>query len=330
MTMRKQTVVAAFTAALVAIVTAPVSAQGPGRAMEVIAAARKAIGERQLDTLETFSAEMKLQRNVGTFQMNADVEVLLDMPDKYARLETSSGGMNFTSTTGFNGDRSLMRGGAPGGSGVMFMRMGPGGPEPDEQLTAEQQEEMNRNTLRAARHEISRMALGWFAMAHPSLKVQYTYVGEAESPDGRADVIEAKDADGFEARLFIDQQTHLPLMVTYKAPKRTVMGAGARMSSGGAPGVQVTPRATTTQRPLTEEERKKAGADAQAAIDAIRNQPRALVDYTLFFSEWADVGGIKFPHKIQRAVEGTTEEEWTVGKVKVNPKVDAKKFQVQG
>ena len=28
--------------------------------------------------------------------------------------------------------------------------------------------------------------LGWFAMAHPALNAQYTYAGEAESPDGKA------------------------------------------------------------------------------------------------------------------------------------------------
>ena len=39
--------------------------------------------------------------------------------------------------------------------------------------------------------------LGWFAAAHPSLSVEYTYAGEAESPDGKADVIDVKNADGF-------------------------------------------------------------------------------------------------------------------------------------
>ena len=52
-----------------------------------------------------------------------------------------------------------------------------------------------------------------------------------------------------------------------------------------------------------------------------------MVEYALFFEDWREVGGIKFPHKMRRAMGGTTNEEWTVGKVKVNPKIDPKKFE---
>jgi hypothetical protein len=51
-----------------------------------------------------------------------------------------------------------------------------------------------------------------------------------------------------------------------------------------------------------------------------------LVDYALYFEEWRDVDGVKFPFKLRRAMAGTTTEEWTVNKVKVNPKVDPKRF----
>jgi hypothetical protein len=54
-----------------------------------------------------------------------------------------------------------------------------------------------------------------------------------------------------------------------------------------------------------------------------------MVEYRLFFSEWAEVDGMTFPHKIQRSTGSVTDEEWTVTKVTVNPKVDPKKFQVK-
>jgi hypothetical protein len=50
----------------------------------------------------------------------------------------------------------------------------------------------------------------------------------------------------------------------------------------------------------------------------------------MFFEDWQDADGLKFPHKIRRAMAGTTVEEWTVTRVRVNPKVDAKKFAIQG
>ena len=73
-------------------------------------------------------------------------------------------------------------------------------------------------------------------------------------------------------------------------------------------------------------ERKKARDDAEKQIEALRSQPQATVEFTLFFDDWRDVGGIKFPHKLRRAMSGDT-NEWTIGKVKVNPKIDSKKFE---
>ena len=85
---------------------------------------------------------------------------------------------------------------------------------------------MNEAMVRSSQTEASRLMLGWFAMAHPAINAEYTYAGEAESPDGKAYVIDVKNADGFAARLFIDEQTHLPLMVTYQGPQPRMMSAG--------------------------------------------------------------------------------------------------------
>jgi hypothetical protein len=51
------------------------------------------------------------------------------------------------------------------------------------------------------------------------------------------------------------------------------------------------------------------------------------VEYALYFDDWRDVEGIKFPHSFRRAIAGVTTEEWTISKVKVNPKIDPKKFE---
>jgi hypothetical protein len=293
------------------------------KAADVLAHARKAIGGGKLDGMKTFSAEAKTQRNVGTFQMNADVEVLLAMPDKYLRAESSSGGpMNFSSTTGFNGDRPLAHAGSVAGGGAMVFRMGPGAPPPGEKPTPEQQAQMDTAALRASRQDVSRLMLGWFATAHPALNVTYTYAGEAESPDGKADVIDVRDADGFNARVFIDQETHLPLMLTYQGPERRIVTSGSSMVMGGG-------QAQSSTRQMSDDERKKMNEGLQKQIGQARSQPPAMVEYRLFFSEWTDVDGIKFPMKLQRATGGTTEEEWTITKVKVNPKIDLKKFDSQ-
>jgi hypothetical protein len=55
-----------------------------------------------------------------------------------------------------------------------------------------------------------------------------------KSPDGKAYVIDVKNADGFAARLFIDEATQLPLMLTYQGPQpRIITAGGPRPAPGG-------------------------------------------------------------------------------------------------
>ena len=311
-------------------------AQEAGKAAEILAAARKAIGDRKLDALKTFSMQSSLQRNVQTMQLGSDIEILLDLPDKYLRSEASAGGSGMVvsggGVSGFNGDRSLQRtnGGGMAGGGGMVIRMGGGSSFSSgdgEKPTPEQLEQMNKMMVKSSQAEASRLMLGWFAMAHPSINAQYTYAGEAESPDGKAYVIDVKNADSFAARLFIDEQTHLPLMVTYKAAQPRMMtqslNAGGRqvtpMGGGGAHTVTMTAG-------MTDEEKKKAQAEMEKQIQEIQRQPPVMVDYTVFFDEWRDADGVKFPFKMRRAMGSETTEEWTVSKIKVNPKIDPKRF----
>ena len=281
------------------------------KATEILAAARKAIGDGKLDALKALSVQASIQRNAGNMQMQTESEILIELPDKYVKSDVSSGPMAMTMATGFNGDKAIMPAGAtamPGGG--MVIRMGGGGaavdPHGGEKPTPEQQEQMNRAMVRSSRQDISRMLLGWVAMAHPALNAQYTYAGEAESPDGKAYVIDVKDGDGFAARLFIDQNSKLPLMLTYKGRLGRMVTNTSRQGGTG-----VTTATPAAPRQLTEEEAKK------------------LVDFSLFFEDWRQVDGVNFPHVIRRASEGATNEEWKVNKVKVNPKIDAKKFAVE-
>lgn len=308
-------------------------AQEMNKAADIIAAARKAIGGGRLDTVKTISVNATVERNLSNMRMDSDVEVVLDLPDKYLRQETPSGGgggmmvIAGGGVSGFNGDKPLqkLQGGTSSGPGGAFIRMtGPISTTSGEKPTPEQLEQLSKAAVRSARTEASRLMLGWFANAHPAMDAQYSYLGEAESVEGKAYVIEVKDAGNFNARLFIDQQSNLPLMVTYQGPQPRVMTMGnpnaGAMSSGGGHVV------TQTSPSMTDEQRKKVQADAERQIQEMQRTPQPLVDYVVYFEEWKTVEGIRFPFKMRRAMAGTTTEEWTVNKVKVNPKVDAKRF----
>jgi hypothetical protein len=128
-----------------------------------------------------------------------------------------------------------------------------------------------------------------------------------------------KGADGFAARLFIDQETHLPLMLTYHGPQVRMVTSTQRRRRPGRR------RPGPSGRP---DDRGGAG-EAAREIEKMRQQPPELVEYSLFFGDWREADGITFPHTVQRATAGTTDEEWTFSRVRVNPKIDAKKFQRQ-
>jgi hypothetical protein len=320
--MRIQISTARILACVMALTFATRVAAQDAKATEVLAGARKAIGGKKLDALTSLSVEGAAQRNIGNFQMASNLELLVSLPDKYVKSDTSKDPMvTMASTTGFNGDRPIKSSMTPGGG--MFIRMGgPGMPPPGniEKPSPEQQAELDKQIVRSARQDISRLMLGWFAAAHPSLTVQYAYGGEAESPDGKAFIVDAKSADGFAARLFIDEATHLPLMVTYQAPQGRMVTVGGPPPGGGGG------RAEGATRPVSAEDRQRVEADAQRQINQLQTQPPPMVEYRLYFDDWRDEDGIKFPHSIRRAAAGTTVEEWTVSKVKVNPKIDPKKF----
>ncbi len=49
----------------------------------------------------------------------------------------------------------------------------------------------------------------------PASEVRFSYVGEVEAPQGRSDVVDLTAPHGLACRLFLDQASHLPLMLTH-------------------------------------------------------------------------------------------------------------------
>jgi hypothetical protein len=336
--MRKVSVLLTAVLAAAGAFTTPVRAQD--KAAEVMAGVRQALGGGKLDALTTFSLEAKTARNIGDRQMTADIELFLDLPGKYLRIDNMTAPMAMTMASGFNGDTVIRSGGSGGPGGPMIVMHGApmaasggsgggggvmtfttrvavegamaGAPAGGE-MSPEQRAMVDASVIRAQRVELSRLMLGWFATAHPALKATYTYGGEAESPDGKAHIINVKADGGFEAQLFVDEATSMPLMVVYQGPEPRVITRG--------PGGAAAPHAASPPPP---------GGQAQITREQLQQleaAPVKMAEYRVYFGDWKEVDGIQFPHMLQRAMAGTTTEEWTIDKVKMNPKIDAKKFQ---
>jgi hypothetical protein len=288
------------------------------KANQVMARVRTALGgEQKLTTVRTLSLRATYQREMsmpgmtgggramivmndgpaagGTPQVSGELEIDVELPSRYIRIDTSTGVMATTRTEGFDGTRPFAH--AASANPGMRIRIDPPGDDPDRAKQA----------LRRNRAELARLLLGILGAPQASFPVTYTYAGVAESPDGTADMIDVKGPEDFAVRLFVDAKTHLPLMLTYTAPEpRIVMRTAERQRAGESA------------------ERERLANDLRQAEGA----PPTLVEHRIFFSDYRNAGGLSLPHRIARGTVQKTTEEWEVKSYKINPRFEADRFKV--
>jgi hypothetical protein len=311
----------------------PLAAQD--RVATVLAAAKKALGgEDKVAGLKGLTAEGPFRRSMGGRDMEGVLALTIARPDKLRRMEEIAmggmvGGPMIERTSVLAGnvawDDMANRGGMGGG---MQIRMadgpppGVGGPGGTAAPTPEQ---LNEARVRRMKVQLQR----WMAALTTEGPETWVDAGVAESPDGKADILEAKEGTGRVLRLFIDQATHLPLMVQYQDPKPMVMinGGGPGRGPGGpggpgrggpgGPPPGAGPGGPGGDRPaMTPEEMQKR-------VEEMRRNPPALGTYAMHLSDYKKVDGVMLPHKIEISLDGEPNEEWTVEKYKVNPTIKA-------
>jgi hypothetical protein len=282
--------------AAIAEVFPNVSAQdAAAKAQQLIAQARAALGGDKLKSLTSLSANGNLRRRMGQMDMSGEVQIDLLLPDKILRVETMNlmGNAELTRMEAVNGGNvwTDQQTGGHGGGMVMIRR--PGAESPQGQA-------MQQNGVRA---EFARTTLGWLLTTVSSFPVEYSYAGEAESPEGKGDVLDVKGPNSFAARLFLDQKTHKPMMLTYQARKPRVM-------------------VRTMGAPRSEEEIKKEVQEAEAKAAA-----EPMVEYQVHFTDYREVSGISLPHRLTKSIENEVNEEWEITKFKINPQLKPEKFE---
>ena len=271
----------------------------------------------------------------------------LELPDKYLMRSViaAMGNMSVYRNSGFNGGQVIEEIDRPpnlSGGNIVIRMAGPGRRRSiPTKMTAEQKAEFDQKRL-AGEQEGIREARARH-VRHVAGGVSRSTLadgGQAESPDGKADVIDVKGEGGFAAKLFIDAQTHLPLMLSWmdKEPLVMQMGPGGAVTTGGAPAARRWPtiagqrrrharRAERRRRRMTPEEREKMMKDLEARRKEAEAKLRT-VEYRVYYADYKSVGGVQLPHRIQRSIDGKPTEEMVFDTFKVNPKIDAKKFQV--
>jgi hypothetical protein len=195
--------------------------QPPGLAQartaeSVLAAARAALGgEAKIGAVKTFIATGRTRQVRGENLVPIEFEIQAELPDKYSRRDEFPAQDAGPVTAGFVGDAL-----------VLIPRPVPPPPRPGMPAPPPQaQETMFRQRMMQAKQDFARLLLGMFAGTTSAFPVTYAYVGQAEAPQGKADVIDVKGPANFAARLFI-ADNGLPIMISWQPPSGPAGGPG--------------------------------------------------------------------------------------------------------
>jgi hypothetical protein len=276
----------------------------------VLAAAREALGgESRLQAVKTFVATGRTRQVRGDNLVPIEFEIQCALPDKYIRRDEFPAQDAGPATSGFNGNL-LIQTAPPPGAPIMPGRAGAPPPPGAAQL------ESARNArLAALKEDFARLMLGMFAGSFSTFPLTFTYVGTAEAPQGQADVLEAKGPANFAARFFVHKTTHLPVMVSWRgAPGGPGRGGPPR---GGSPSGGE-PQRGAPPPPMPPQAAPQRGAIVQDGVET-----------RLYFADYRDVDGLKWPFRTRRAVGAETIEETTFDRFRINARIDPKKFEVK-
>jgi len=258
-------------------------------APQVLAAARTALGgEKNLNAIKTFVANGRTRQLRGNNLVPIEFEINCELPDRFVRKDEIPAQDTDVTVSGFSGDTLIQfpvpgagrggpgRGPAPNGRAAAPAGDGPGA-RGDARGRGGPPINPAQQRLNAVKQDFARLMLGVFAGSFPSYPLTFKYGGIGEAPEGKADVLDVTGPANFSARLVVQQDTHLPVMLMWQQP---------------APG-----------------------------------QP-APVEYQMYYADFRDVNGVKWPFRIRRAVAGQTIEETTFDRIRINAKIDAKKFEM--
>lgn len=296
----------------------------------ILAAARQALGgDKKLTAVKTFTAAGRTKQVRGENLVPIEFEIFVELPDKYVRKDEVPAQETGVTAAGFNGDDLVQDPPPPPPPPMPTPPAGgpPAGPPRNPSAAR----------VTALKQDFARLTLGMFATSFGAYPLTFSYVGEAEAPQGKADVVDAKGPNNFTLRFFIAKDTHLPVMVSWTPPAPPQRG---RPGGPGAPGAQrgAPPAGAPAGAPPAAA--PPAGAPPSGAPPAgaagpqrggppTGGAPQPTPENRLYFADYRDVDGMQFPFRLRRAVGADTIEETTFDRFKVNAKIDPKRFEVR-
>jgi hypothetical protein len=287
------------------------------KAAPILAAARQALGGDKLAAIRTLNARGQTRRLRGNNLIPILFEMDLELPDKFLRKDESVWENSDPTSLGFNGSDLLQ---VPPPSAPPARAGAP--PTPPAALDA-----ARVARVRTVKQDFVRFALGMFAQSVDAYPLTFGYAAQAQAPQGTADVLDVRGADGFALRFFIQSDTHMPVMVSWTLPPTAVVVAvtGQPAPATVAPGAVVVTAPAPPAASAPQEQKDQYAKD----VLALRQKAQATpVEHRIYFADYRDVNGVKLPFRLRRAIGTDTTEETTFDRFQINPRIAAQKFAV--
>jgi hypothetical protein len=329
-------------------------AQAPSTdATSILAAAREALGgEQKLAAVKSFVARGRTRQVRGNNLVPIEFETACELPDRYVRRDEIPAQESGPTSTGFNGDSLIQlppppepppqaaKPAGPASTAATAATAPPGGLPATAtagRLVAPSGSAVpmaippdpRRARVVSIKQDFVKLTLGMFATSFASYPLTFARAGQAEAPQGTADIIDVKGAGTFVLRFFINTQTHLPIMVSWTMPATNVVLTvpGQPAPENVAPGTVVVQAPAPPGPAATKEEQDKYAKNLQD----VRKKALAgakPVEYRIYYSDYREVGnGLKFPFRLRRAIAGETVEETNFDEFKVNARIDPRRFE---
>jgi hypothetical protein len=332
----KQSVIVSLTflaSAVIAMAQAPEAPVTTPQAAAVLAAARDALGgEKRISALKTIVASGATQQLQGDNLVPILFEINIEFPDKYVRTDEIPARESGPNSRGFNGDALLQAGDAGparrGGPPPSAMPQAPQGAATGDKPPAPASAAGPGPTT-PLKQDFAKLTLGMFATSFSTYPLSFAHVGQAEAPEGKADVLEVKGGGNFTARFFIDSKTHLPLMLSWTTPPNLVP-----VVAGQKPPANLPPGSTTFETPMPPPDSATPEAKKQFESDALAARKKAMAsarptENRMYYADYRNVDGLTLPFRIRRAVGATTVEETVFDRYRINARIDPRKFEVR-
>ena len=298
---------------------------------ELLARAREAMGgDAALKAITTVTVTGSLVEDIGPKKLETAVEYFYELPDKFARrgarsFETgpeTTGRM--TLRDGFNGDGLIAERHTPNMGVNPTLEIRDAGPRLSAEAVRQQQ-------VLSAKRDFVRLMWPLFAESMVVHPLTFTYVGADTvtfvrgGPATSVHVIEAKDRTFYAFRLYLDQSTGLPIMVSWLSRPPVVYSQSIYVTTQGGistpanvpPAIvpmqpsQAPPGGVTVTSP-------NAAADPTAGMANIEYR-RALTDYKL-------QDGLRWPHRFTTRVGDRVSDDLRLGKFNLNKPIKASTF----